>query len=336
MASIDRFVMVRHLRAEANQFILHYRRGRLVRQGVGLAYWFSPLSAAVAQVPAEDCDATFLLQERCADSQVATVQCTLVYRVSDPRLAASRLNFSISLQSGAWLEKPLERIAALLAQRAQGPARAYLRSVPIVEATQSGANLVQERLEQALRADPELGALGISIVSVQVDRIASSAELEKAIQTPAREAIQQRADEAVFQRRALAVEKERAIKENELATELELARRQEQLIQQQGANTRRQAQEESEADRLRAEAEARRHELVAQGQARANRVIAEAAAEAEARRVEIYRGAGGGVSLGIALQEFARHVHSIQHLNLAPDLLGAALQQFLREQAAER
>jgi len=334
MASVSRFTFLRHLRAEPNQFILHYRRGSVARQGVGLAYWFSPLSAAVAQVPAEDCDATFLLHERCADSQAATIQCTLGYRISDPNRAATRINFSISLDSGTWLEKPLERIAALLAQRSQQPARAYLRSVAIVEATQSGASVVQEQLEAALHADPELGALGISIVSVQVDRIAASAELEKAIQTPAREVIQQRADEAVFQRRALAVEKERAIKENELATELELARRQEQLIQQQGANARLQAQEEAEADRLRAEAEGRRHEAVAQGQAQANRLLAEAAAEAEARRVEIYRGVGGGVALGMAVQELARHVQSIQHLNLTPDLLGAALQQFLREQAA--
>ncbi len=77
MATINRFLMSRHLRAEANQFILHFRRGRLVRAGAGLAYWFSPLSAAVAQVPAEDCDATFVLHERCADSQLATVQATV-------------------------------------------------------------------------------------------------------------------------------------------------------------------------------------------------------------------------------------------------------------------
>jgi hypothetical protein len=333
MASISRFLVLRHLRAEANQFVLHFRRGAVVREGVGLAYWFSPLSAAVAQLPAEDCDATFLLHERCADYQAATVQCTVTYRISDPRLAAARLNFSISLDSGAWLEKPLERVSALLAQRSQQPARTYLRSASIVEATQSGASLVQQRLEEALRADPELGALGIAIVSVQVDRVASTAELEKAIQTPAREPIQQRADQAVFERRALAVEKERAIKENELATELELARRQQQLIQQQGSNARLQAQEEAEADRLRAEAEARRHEAVAQGQARANRLLAEVAAEAEARRVEIYRGASGNVALGMALQDLARHIQSIQHLNLTPDLLGAALQQFLREQA---
>jgi regulator of protease activity HflC (stomatin/prohibitin superfamily) len=335
MASITSWTFARHLRAEPNQFILHFRRGRLVRKGIGLAYWFSPLSAAVAQVPAEDCETTFVLSERCDDFQTVTVQCTVTYRISDPERAALRTNFSISLANGSWLEKPLERIAALLSQRAQHPARAYLMGVPIVEAARAGAGLIQQPIEAALRSDPEIEALGIQIVSVQIDRIAPTAELEKAIQTPAREAIQQRADEAVFERRAFAVEKERTIKENELATELELARRQEELIRQQGANARLQAQEESEADRLRSEAEARRHQIVAEGQAQASRLLAAAAAEAEERRVELYRAAPSNVALGLALQEFARHVQSIQHLNLTPDLVGAALQQFLRDRAGE-
>jgi len=321
--------------AEPNQFILHFRRGRVVRRGVGLAYWFSPLSAAIAQVPAEDCETTFVLNERCSDFQNVAVQCTVTYRVSDPERAAARTNFSISLRTGAWLEKPLERIAALLSQRSRQPARTYLNGVPIVEAAQAGASAVHQRIESGLQADPEVAALGITIVSVQSDRVSPTPELEKAIQTPAREAIQQRADEAVFQRRALAVEKERTIKENELATELELARRQEQLIRQQGSNTRLHAQEESEADRLRAETESRRHEVVAQGQAQANRLLADAAADAEARRVELYRTAPTNVALGLALQELSRHIQTIQHLNLTPDLLGAALQQFLRNQAGE-
>jgi regulator of protease activity HflC (stomatin/prohibitin superfamily) len=335
MASITRWIFARHLRAEPNQFILHFRRGRLVRKGIGLAYWFSPLSAAVAQVPAEDCETTFVLSERCDDFQTVSVQCTVTYRLAEPERAALRTNFSISLASGSWLEKPLERIAALLAQRAQHPARAYLMGVPIVEAARAGAGLIQQPIEAALRADPELEALGVQIVSVQIDRVAPTAELEKAIQTPAREAIQQRADEAVFERRAFAVEKERTIKENELATELELARRQEQLIEQQGANARLQAQHESEADRLRSEMEARRHQVVAEGQAQASRLLSAAVAEAEERRVGLYREAPGSVAAGLALQELARHVQSIQHLNLTPDLVGAALQQLLRDRAAE-
>ena len=70
-------------------------------------------------------------------------------------------------------------------------------------------------------------------------RSAPEPELERALQTPTREQVQQEADRATYARRALAVEQERAIAENELQNQIELARREQQLVEQQGANARR-------------------------------------------------------------------------------------------------
>jgi hypothetical protein len=66
--------------------------------------------------------------------------------------------------------------------------------------------------------------------------------VEKALRTPAREQIQRNADRATCERRGLAVERERAIAENELQNQIELARREEQVVAQRGANARRQAE----------------------------------------------------------------------------------------------
>jgi hypothetical protein len=346
LATISRFGFLSHLRAEPNQFVLHYRRGRLVRSGAGLAYWFNPLSAAVAQVPAEDCETTFLLQERSADMQEVTVQCTLTYRVADPQQAAARINFTIALSSGAWVEQPLEKLAQLWAQRAQPPARAYLMGVPLVEALVAGAEVIRTAIEDALRSDPEMSARGLALVGAQVNRVAPQADLEKALQTPTRESIQQKADQATFERRALAVEKERAIKENELVTEVELARRQEELIRRQGANRLLQMQTEAEAERARVEAEVQRQAVIADGYARdagtratgdadARRALAAADAEADAKRVEVWERAPGRVLLGLALQQLAGKIDHVQHLNLSPDVLGDALREFLRDQAGK-
>ena len=117
MAHISRFLFYRHLRAEPNQYILHYRDGKLVRSGARLAYWFYPLSAAVAQVPVEDIQTTFVLRERSSDVQEVTVQTTLTYRIADAERAAQRANFSISLETGAWVEQPLQRLNNLWANR---------------------------------------------------------------------------------------------------------------------------------------------------------------------------------------------------------------------------
>jgi hypothetical protein len=71
--------------------------------------------------------------------------------------------------------------------------------------------------------------------------------VEKALRTPAREKVQQEADRATYERRALAVERERAMCENELQSQIELARREQQLVTQPGANNRRKAEETAAA-----------------------------------------------------------------------------------------
>ncbi|MBU0491549.1 MAG: band 7 protein [Chloroflexi bacterium] len=344
MAHINRLLIWRHLRAEPNQYILHYKNGKLRRSGPGVAYWFHPLAAAVAQVPVEDIETIFLLRERSADFQDVTVQAALTYRVVDPAKAAQRVNFAISLENGAWTEQPLERLARIWSQWAQQPVRAVLTAMPVVEAMQLGARRVHEALETALRDHVEAAAMGLAVVSVQVDHVSPTAELEKALQTPTREVIQQKADEATFQRRALAVEKERAIKENELATQIELTRRQENLIRQEGTNQMLAIQQETERQRFAVEAEAERQEIAARGNAEETRIRAEAEVEArrqhvqvdtdaEARRVELWRDAPSAVILGLAVQRFADKVKTIEHLNLTPDLLGDTLQRLLLERS---
>ncbi|MBM4320944.1 MAG: band 7 protein [Deltaproteobacteria bacterium] len=344
MAQIGRLLFWRHLRAEPNQHILHYRRGKLVRSGPGVAHWFNPLTAAIAMVPVEDCETTFLLRERSRDLQEVSVQCTLTYRITDPEKAARRLNFAIGLTSGAWLEQPLERLASVWAQRAQPLARDHLKGVSLEEAVRSGADVVRRAILDALTADQELASMGLAVVSLQVARVAPSAELEKALQAPTREAIQQLADEASFARRANAVEKERAIKQNELQTEIDLARRQEELISQQGRNTLMGVQAEGEAERVRTQAGIEREELLARahaeqvlvrarGEAEAERQLQSVRLESERARVALYQDAPGKVLLGLALQQLAGSIKTIQHLNLTPDMLGETFAQFLRDGA---
>ena len=345
MASISRALFFRHLRAEPNQFILHYRDGKPIRRGAGIAYWFYPLSAAVAQVPVEDCETTFVFKERSLDFQEVTVQCTVTYRFTDAERAAARVNFSISLKTGAWIEQPLERLANLWNQKSQQPARAFIATTELVEILRTGADQIRGAIDAVLRTDSELAAMGVSVVNVLVTQISPTAELEKALQTPAREAMQQKADEAVFARRALAVEKERAIKENELATQIELAKREDQLIRQKGANRLREVQTTAEAERQRVEADWQRDRIAADayaqntltragGDVEVRRRNAAVDLESEERRIGLWRDAPASVAAGLAAQQLASKIQNIQHLNLTPELLTTVFQQFLRNEAS--
>ncbi|MFN7942753.1 MAG: SPFH domain-containing protein [Thermoanaerobaculia bacterium] len=341
MAQISSFLFARHLRAQANEHVVHFRKGVPSRSGRGLAYWFFPLSAAVAQVPVEDLQTTFVLQERSADFQPLRAQVTVIYRIVDPRKAVNRVNFAISLSTGAWTEQPLEKLAVLWSNWSLEPARSVITGLSISEAVRSGAETVRGAMESALREKQEIAEIGLGLVSVRVEPLAPSAELEKALQTPTREAIQQKADEATFQRRALAVEKERAIKENELLTQIELSRQQQELIRQEGANALLGVEQEAERQRLATEAELARAKRLAESsasdllvkteaQARANRLLGEVEQENEKVRVETWRDAPSHLAIGLAAQLFAEKIQSVERVSLTPDQLGDLLRDALQ------
>jgi hypothetical protein len=184
-----------------------------------------------------------------------------------------------------------------------------------------GVPEIRRRIGESLGDDGRPAGMGLEIVSVRVAAVRPNAEVEKALQMPTREAIQQEADEATFQRRALAVEKERAIAENELQSRIELARREEQLVSQEGQNRRRSAEEEAEAQRIEADAAAGRNRLESETRADGIRVVGEAQADAEGKRMDVYREMPVQILLGLAARELAGKLGKIEHLTLSPELL---------------
>src|ERR671915_2504092 len=118
MADISTHPLIRHFRAEPTAYVLRYRRGRLVASGTGLAFWFRPLHAAVAELPVDDRELPFLFRVRSADFQEVTVQGAISFRVADPERLAERVDFTIELEGGRWQQAPLEQVAALLTQLA--------------------------------------------------------------------------------------------------------------------------------------------------------------------------------------------------------------------------
>src|SRR3954470_18026361 len=119
MAEISAYPLLRHLRAEPTAHVLHYRRGSLVRDGAGLAFWFRAIHTAVAEVPIDDRELPFLFRVRSADFQELTVQGAIAFRVAEPARLARRVDFTLDLVSGRWTQAPLEQVAALLTQLAQ-------------------------------------------------------------------------------------------------------------------------------------------------------------------------------------------------------------------------
>jgi regulator of protease activity HflC (stomatin/prohibitin superfamily) len=330
MAQIRHYPLVSHVRGQASSQQLYWKGGALLRSGRGLSFFFRALSANIAEVPLDDRDLTFLFHGRTADFQDVTVQGVVTYRVSNAEAVANRIDFSLDLRTGAYLRTPLDQIADRLTQLAQQYVVGLVVTTTLADLLKDGVQRLRAAISEGFAAETALADMGLAIVSVRVSTVQPDAEMDKALQTPTRERIQQSADEATFARRALAVEKERAIAENELQNRIELARRTAQLVDQEGANTRRQAEEAAAAAKIAAEALAERSNLETTSKATAVRAIEGERLAIEKERVAAYGAVSPAVLTALAAREFAGRIGKIEHVNLSPD----ALSPFLADLAA--
>ncbi len=308
-------------------YVQHLRRGKVAHHGAGAAFWFRPRTAALSQVPLDDREQALLFHARTADFQDVTVQATVSYRVTDPGLATTRIDFGVDPKSGNWNGTPLETLGGLLTELAQQPAVEYLASVSMQKALAVGIGPVRRKVADSLADDERLAERGIAVTDVRVVAIRTDVELERAMQTETRELVQQEADRATFERRAMAVERERAIAENELKNQIELARREEELVEQRGQNERKRAAEQSAAEAIDVDGKAAQRRVLAGTEAEATRVMGAAQAEAETARYGAYQDVDTAVILGLAVQELAQNLPNINNLTITPDLLTPILAQ---------
>ncbi|WP_405595267.1 SPFH domain-containing protein [Streptomyces sp. NBC_01410] len=325
MADIIRRFGWRHLRSAPTAHVRHHRRGRLVHDGPGLSFWYRALTAALCEVPVDDRELAMAFHARTSDFQDVTVQATVTYRIGDPATAAARLDFSIDPDTGVWRSAPLEQISTLLTETAQQHALDVLARTPLAAALVDGVASVRGRIAEGLAAEARLEATGIAVVAVRVVALRPEPEVERALRTPAREQIQQEADRATYERRAVAVERERTIAENELASKIELARREEQLVEQRGTNARREAEESAAADGVRAEAEAARTVRLAKAEAEAAREVGEARAQAQAAWLRVHADVDAATLHALTATRLAENLPRIESLTVSPDVLTGLL-----------
>jgi hypothetical protein len=343
MADITHLFLRRHLRSGPTAWTRHSVGGRTRREGVGLSYAFRARTAVISEVPVEDRELSLVAHARTADR------------------AAHRLRpvRQRRFQRGGRQQRPHRLLGQLPQQRGQRVERGGTPAVGAGVDAEVEPLCGQPRLHDPprdpqrhadlgpvgtrLAGDERLAELGVAVVGVRVLAVRAAPELERALQTPTREAAQARADEATYRRRADAVEREHAIAENELQSSIELARREEQLVEQRGANTRRQAElgaaaetvaaeaaaartrttAAADADRMRAlaGAEAERERTAAEIEAVRARDVGVAEAAGEAARVAALRDVPAEVLGALALRELAARLPEIGQLTITPDVL---------------
>jgi len=219
--------MIAYMKAPPTKYVLHYRQGKIRREGAGLSFFYYVAASTIVTVPFASADAPFVFQEVTGDFQPVTIQGQITYRVADPKRLASLLDFSVDVR-GHYMSSDPDKLNARLVHQAQILARAVTQRMALgdllVRSTEIGAEIFTR-----LKDSEAIAALGIEILTVSVLSIKPTPEMSKALEAEAREALQRRSDEAIYARRNAAVEQERLIKESELNTEIAVEGKQREI-----------------------------------------------------------------------------------------------------------
>ncbi|MEI8234148.1 MAG: SPFH domain-containing protein [Verrucomicrobiota bacterium] len=327
---------IRFLKFQPTTYLLQYRNGRIVREGVGLAFvYYAPTTSLVA-VPIGSTDVPFIFQEVTADFQEITLQGQVTYRVVDAKKLAALLNFTLDASGRTYVSEDPVKLPQRVINVVKVLARTELEKLKLREAIRSSETIVKS-VGDRLAASPEIQSLGLEILGLSVLAIKPTPESARALEAQAREQLLKEADEATYARRNSAVEQERAIKENELNTEIAVENKKRQIreAQMEAERSIQQKQHELEQAKMAAQIqlEEKNKELVAlsvenqkaEAEARAYGIAASMASfkDVDPRILQALATAGMQPEqlIGVAFQELAARADKIGELNISPDLL---------------
>jgi len=327
---------IKFIKVQPTTYLLQYRSGQIVRDGLGLAFFYYAPTTSLVAVPVASADVPFIFQETTADFQAVTIQGQVTYRIGEPKRVASLLNVTLATDGEAYAAEDPEKLPERVIHVVNVLARAELQKLPLREAIRASDELVRIVKERLVVAE-EITSLGLEVLGLSILAIKPTPETARALEAETRERLLREADEAIYARRNSAVEQERAIKENELNTEIAIENKKRQIRETQ-MEAERAVQEkrhlvQKEALEANIGLEDRRKELVdlAAGNARAE-------ADARAYGVAATMKALGGTDprilqalastgmkpeqlIAFAFQELAGKAEKIGQLNISPDLL---------------
>ena len=196
------------------------------------------------------------------------------------------------------------------------------------EAISGALERVSGLLTQAFAANEQLQATGVGIVDVRLLSLRPDEGVESSLRAPLLEQLRAEADRALYERRALAVERESQISENEMQSKLDLARKRADLVDQEGHNARREAEEKAAADAIAVEAESRRIVEKAKAFETDWNTAGRARTANDAAYIQAVAEAGPEVARALALKELAGHMPSFGNITITADVLSDLVSAF--------
>ncbi|MEO8001794.1 MAG: SPFH domain-containing protein [Arenimonas sp.] len=216
-----------YVKSSPSNYVLQYHNGQIVREGVGLAFFYFAARSTLVSVPMNSVDVPFMFEEITRDFQAVTLQGQVSYRIHQPRQLAEQQDFSL-LANGTYASEDPQRLPVRVLNAVKAQFRTLLQELDLRNVLQATERLSQSA-KQGLSAAPNLISLGIEIGALSLLAVKPNPETARALEAPMREEILKQADDATYVRRNAAIEQERSVKENELRSELLIEQKKRQV-----------------------------------------------------------------------------------------------------------
>ena len=326
---------LRYAKTSPSTYVIQYRNGQPVREGTGLAFFYFAPNASLVSVPLESVDVPFMFNEVSSDFQEVTVQGQVTYRVADPKLLASLMNFTLK-PNGEYVSEDPTRLPQRVVNAVQVQLRSVLSGRSLHELLRGWEQMVQS-VRDGLRRPDGLASLGLELVNLAVLAVRPNPETARALESTVREQILKQADDAMYLRRNSAIEQERAVKENELNTEIAIETKKRQIRETQleaeraALEKRQQIQHQEMAGRIELEdknkaltdlrVENARKEAEAKAYAVGSVMKAVQGVDPKVLQALTVGNADPSALIAMAFQGLAENAERIGELNISPDLL---------------
>lgn len=219
---------IQYIKVNPTHYVLHYAGGKKKRAGAGLSFFYYKPTSSIVVVPVNSADVPFIFNELSQDYQPLTVQGELTYRIFNPELVASLLNYTVDNLPTRYISEDPQKLSQRLINLLQVLVRAEIQILPLRDVIKASESVASQVLEK-LRASDSLKSLGVEVMSLAIQAIRPVPEVARALESEAREEFMRRADQAIYDRRNASVEQERRIKENELNTEITVEEKKRQI-----------------------------------------------------------------------------------------------------------
>lgn len=326
----------RYIKALPHVYLLQYSKGKVVREGTGLSFFYFAPTTSLVSLPIASSDLPFIFNEVTGDFQEITIQGQVTWRITDPTKTAAMLDFTLDSTGQQYISDDPEKLAKRVLTRVQVALRHHLVNMDLRDALISGPNLVSQTRE-ALSASEELAQLGVSVLGLSILSLKPTPETARALEASVREELLREADEAAYARRNAAVEQERAIRENELNTDIAVEKKKRKVREEKIEADRSVKQKqnlikqedmaakitlESENKALTSLAAENRREK-ADAEAYAIAAVLKSMANTNPKVLQALASVGMDPSQLVAqgFRDLAESADKIGHLNISPDLL---------------